>query len=48
MKLLTLRLIAPENYERDLAAMERDFAAPLAIFWSAAGRKQCGASAHLS
>lgn len=37
--LLELRLITPEGYERDLAALEHDFAAPLALLWSAAGRK---------
>jgi len=37
--LLNLRLITPENYERDLAALEHDFVAPLALLWSAAGCK---------
>jgi len=37
--LLNLHLITPEDYERDLAALEHDFVAPLALLWSAAGRK---------
>jgi SAM-dependent methyltransferase len=38
-ELLALHLIAPENHERDLATLERNFAAPLPLLWSAAGRK---------
>jgi SAM-dependent methyltransferase len=38
-ELLKLRLITPEDYERDLAALEHNYAAPLALLWSAAGRK---------
>lgn len=37
--LLNLRLITEENFARDLAALEHDFLAPLALLWSAAGRK---------
>jgi SAM-dependent methyltransferase len=37
--LLTLGLIAAEDYERDLATMQRNFMAPLSLLWSAAGRK---------
>jgi SAM-dependent methyltransferase len=38
-ELLKLRLIAPEEYVRDLAAMEHDFTAPLALLWSVVGRR---------
>jgi SAM-dependent methyltransferase len=37
-ELRALNLIAAEAYERDLAAIERHFAAPLPLLWSAAGR----------
>jgi SAM-dependent methyltransferase len=38
--LLNLRLITPENFANDIAALEHDFVAPLALLWSAAGRKE--------